>query len=59
LSSTDDIVALVQLCEQDGVEEDGPDAVVCFVEADVLSGQVGRDEEETLLKAEGAGRRDL
>ena len=53
VSRPDDVVAFVERGKQDRVEVDRPDAVVGFLETDVLRDKRVGDGEEALLKAKG------
>jgi hypothetical protein len=54
-----DVVPLVQLGDEHSVEEDGPEPVVGFFEADVMVRQAIGDEEQVVLEAKCPTRRDL
>ena len=53
----EDHVPLVDLGEQDGAEVDGPDAVVGFVETEVMLFERVRDEEQFVFEPERADGR--
>jgi hypothetical protein len=54
-----DIVPFIELGQEHGVEVERPDAIVGFLEANVVVGQAVGDEEQTVLEAKGAAGRDL
>jgi hypothetical protein len=54
-----DAVPFVELGEEHGVEEDGPDAVVRLFQPDVVMGEGIRDVEQLRAEADGAARCDL
>ncbi len=58
-SVVQDVVAFVELGEEDGVEEDGPDAIVRLFQPDVVMGEGVRDIEQFGAEAKRATRRDL
>lgn len=54
-----DVVPFVELGQEDGVEEDGPDAVVRLLQSDVVVRERLRNEEQSMLEAKRSAGRDL
>ena len=56
MSTTDDVIPLIEPREQHGAEIDRPDAVARFLESDTMLLQRVRDEEQAIFEAEGRPR---